>query len=96
VRGFIPTGWYPTAARALADGKLAILNGKGLRSYANSKGPNPSQYPAPRHEGVIAEAYVGKIQTGTVSFLPVPTDAQLEAYSHTVLAKLTVQRHDAR
>jgi DNA-binding beta-propeller fold protein YncE len=28
VIGFIPTGWYPTAARALPDGRLAILNGK--------------------------------------------------------------------
>ncbi len=86
VRGFIPAGWYPTAARALPNGKLAILNGKGLRSYANPKGPNPTQHPAPRHEGVIAEEYVGKIQYGTVSFLPVPTDAQLETYSRVVLA----------
>jgi DNA-binding beta-propeller fold protein YncE len=29
VLGFIPTGWYPTAARALADGRLVVLNGKG-------------------------------------------------------------------
>jgi hypothetical protein len=27
--GFVPTGWYPTAARALADGRLVVLNGKG-------------------------------------------------------------------
>jgi DNA-binding beta-propeller fold protein YncE len=30
VLGFVPTGWYPTAARALADGRLVVLNGKGL------------------------------------------------------------------
>src|SRR5277367_3838596 len=29
VLGFVPTGWYPTAARALADGRLVVLNGKG-------------------------------------------------------------------
>ena len=96
VRGFIPTGWYPTAARALANGKLAILDGKGMGSHPNPKGPNPTQHPAPRHAGIIAEEYVGKIQTGTVSFLPVPTDVQLEAYSRTVLAELAVQRHEAR
>jgi DNA-binding beta-propeller fold protein YncE len=30
VLGFVPTGWYPTAARALPDGRLVVLNGKGL------------------------------------------------------------------
>ncbi len=38
VLGFVPTGWYPTAARALADGRLVVLNGKGSRSYPNPKG----------------------------------------------------------
>ena len=33
--GFIPTGWYPTAVRSLKDGRLVILNGRGLRSYAS-------------------------------------------------------------
>src|SRR5258708_14509385 len=42
VEGFIPTGWYPTAVRALANGTLVVLNGKGLRSYSNAQnGPNP-------------------------------------------------------
>ena len=41
VRGFIPTGWYPTAVRALADGQIVILNGRGVRSYPNPEGPNP-------------------------------------------------------
>jgi DNA-binding beta-propeller fold protein YncE len=31
VLGFVPTGWYPTAARALSDGRLVVLNGKGPR-----------------------------------------------------------------
>lgn len=30
VEGFIPTGRYPTAARMLAGGRLAILNGRGV------------------------------------------------------------------
>jgi DNA-binding beta-propeller fold protein YncE len=29
VLGFVPTGWYPTAATPLADGRLVVLNGKG-------------------------------------------------------------------
>jgi DNA-binding beta-propeller fold protein YncE len=85
VMGFIPTGWYPTAARAITNQKLAILSGRGLQSYPNPKGPNPSQKAAPRHEGIIAEEYVGKLQTGTVAFLPAPSDEQLDAYSKTVL-----------
>jgi DNA-binding beta-propeller fold protein YncE len=36
VLGFIPTGWYPTAARALADGRLVVLNGKGSSSGSAS------------------------------------------------------------
>jgi DNA-binding beta-propeller fold protein YncE len=85
VEGFIPTGWYPTAVRALAGGKLAIVSGRGLRSYPNPKGPNPSKKAAPRHEGIIAEEYVGKLQAGTVAFLPDPSGEQLDAYSKTVL-----------
>src|SRR5271170_2649815 len=42
VLGFVPTGWYPTAAAALADGRLVVLNGKGSRSYPNPKGPSPA------------------------------------------------------
>ncbi len=42
VLGFVPTGWYPTAARVLNDGRLVVLNGKGSRSYPNPKGPNPT------------------------------------------------------
>ncbi len=30
VVGFVPAGWYPTAVRSLADGRLVVVNGKGL------------------------------------------------------------------
>jgi YVTN family beta-propeller protein len=33
-KGFIPTGWYPTAVKAIA-GKILVLNGKGMSSFAN-------------------------------------------------------------
>src|SRR5664279_1465613 len=35
VEGFIPTGWYPTAVRALANGTLVVLNGKGCLLYTS-------------------------------------------------------------
>ncbi len=87
VLGFIPTGWYPTAARVSENGELIIINGKGLGSKPNPKGPNPSIRSAPYHEGTPAPAqveYVGHIQTGSVSFVPPPDDAQLAAYTSTV------------
>ena len=88
VIGFIPTGWYPTAVRSLADGQLAIVNGKGLGSYANPRGPNPSVRAAPTHSGPNAPPqveYVAHIQTGTVGFLPAPDEGQLQSFSATVV-----------
>ncbi|MGA3186884.1 MAG: bifunctional YncE family protein/alkaline phosphatase family protein [Bryobacteraceae bacterium] len=38
--GFIPTGWYPTAARVLKDGTILVLNGRGLQSFPNPRGEN--------------------------------------------------------
>lgn len=76
VLGFIPTGWYPTAAKALADGRLVVLNGKGSRSYANPKGPNPT-----KHESDMAIQYVAHIQTGSASFIPAVTEDALADYT---------------
>ncbi|MBZ5580975.1 MAG: bifunctional YncE family protein/alkaline phosphatase family protein [Acidobacteriia bacterium] len=86
VAGFIPTGWYPTAVRALPSGALVALNGKGLRSYPNPDGPNPVRRPEPMHAGVKAEEYVARIQTGTASWIDPFTVRQLEAWTQTTLA----------
>lgn len=84
VRGFIPTGWYPTAARVLSDGRLLVLNGRGLRSLPNPKGPNPTKHEAPMHRGNTELEYVGGIQHGTVSVIAPFDDAQLETWTRTV------------
>ena len=86
VQGFVPTGWYPTAAFGLPDGRMGVLNGRGLRSYANPGGPNPMKRPEPVHEGTPAIEYVGHIQTGTVQFVDIPDEKQLAAYSDEVVA----------
>jgi YVTN family beta-propeller protein len=89
VEGFIPTGWYPTAVRALPSGTLVVLNGKGVRSYPNSKeGPNPMKQPQPVETGehAAAPAYVGRIQTGTASWIPPFTTEQLGAWTKAALA----------
>jgi YVTN family beta-propeller protein len=94
VLGFVPTGWYPTAARSLADGRLVVLNGRGVRSFPNPHGPNPTRRPEPVHEGVKAPEYVGRIQTGTASFIDPITGKQLREYSKIALADSPYQ--DAR
>jgi YVTN family beta-propeller protein len=86
VLGFIPVGWYPTAAKALPDGRLVVLNGKGDRSYPNPGGPNPTLRAAPAHVGGPSVEYVGHIQTGTASIIPPITDEALIEYSNQVIA----------
>ena len=86
VLGFIPTGWYPTAAKGLADGRLVVLNGRGSRSRPNPGGPNPTLRPAPVQQGGTAPEYVGRIQTGSASFIDAPADDVLKKYTAEVKA----------
>ena len=86
VLGFIPAGWYPTAARGLSDGRLIVLNGRASRSYPNPRGPNPTIRPTLPQQGVAAVEYVGRLQTGSASVIPPVTAEQLEDYTKQVLA----------
>jgi YVTN family beta-propeller protein len=83
VRGFIPAGWYPTAARMLPSGVLTVLNGKGLRSYANpNDGPSPLKRAAGVHqEPGVRPGYVGYMQTGTVSWIAAFRDDRMEEWT---------------
>jgi DNA-binding beta-propeller fold protein YncE len=69
VLGFIPSGWYPTAARALDDKRLIVLNGRGNQSFANPRGPSPVRLPANEHLGNSSPQYVGRLQTGSASIV---------------------------
>ncbi|MBV9505582.1 MAG: bifunctional YncE family protein/alkaline phosphatase family protein [Acidobacteriia bacterium] len=80
VEGFIPTGWYPTAVRALASGTLVVLNGKGVGSYPNPNGPNPTK------AGKDSTQFVARMQKGTASWIDSFSDTQLASWSKTVLA----------
>jgi YVTN family beta-propeller protein len=72
VKGFIPSGWYPTAAHFSGDGKrIFILSGKGLTSVPNPRGGDEPNY--------IAEMLLG-----TLSVLDVPADERLASYTKTV------------
>lgn len=86
VTGFVPSGWYPTAARALPDKRLVIVNGRGPGSYPNPQGPSPDKQAAKSHLGIRVDQYVGTIQHGSLSWVDPFDAAQLDAYSDTVLA----------
>jgi len=86
VEGFIPTGWYPTAVRALASGTLVVVNGKGLRSYPNPNGPSPRADVEPVHGGVREPGYVAYLQTGTASWIAPFTDRQLADWTKKALS----------
>jgi len=85
VLGFVPAGWYPTAAFGLPDGRIGVLNGKGLGSFANPKGPNPLVEVVRDQQGVRNDQYVATMQRGTVQFVDYPSDQKLDEYAREVL-----------
>jgi DNA-binding beta-propeller fold protein YncE len=77
VQGFIPTGWYPTAALVSRDNtQIFVLSGKGLTSS-----PNPRYMPRSLPGGEMT--YVGAMLTGTLSVLPNPDQGVLAALTRT-------------
>ncbi|MEJ7736663.1 MAG: bifunctional YncE family protein/alkaline phosphatase family protein [Chitinophagaceae bacterium] len=67
VKGLIPTGWYPGAVVLSKDGKkLFVANTKGVGGRS-------------LHAG--AKGYKSNDHTGSVSFVPVPSENVLEEYT---------------
>lgn len=86
VLGFVPTGWYPTAARVMPSGTLVVINGRGVRSFPNPKGPSPRTKAEPVHGGVREPEYVAYMQTGTASWIPPFSDEQLATWTKKALS----------
>jgi len=90
-RGFIPTGWYPTAVKVIGD-KLFVTNGKGFSSKANPRGPNPVRSRTSQQVGPNPQANPGPVQyiaglfKGTLSIIDAPDTELLSAYSRLVYA----------
>ncbi len=85
-KGFIPTGWYPSAVKAVGD-KIFVANGKGFSSYPNPYGPNPALVTVGHHKGEMGEhkeQYIGSLFTGTMSVIDIPDAKQLAEYSKQV------------
>ena len=78
VLGHVPTAWFPSQLAVSADGRqLYVASAKGFGSGPNG-GPNFQAGP----EGT----YVGALQRGVVSIVPLPPDRQLAAETAQVLA----------
>ena len=84
VKGFIPTGWYPTSIHISPDGKKLIVgSGKGVGSHPNPGTVKPADPVAPAD---YKFQYIGMQLNGFLSFVDVPTDEQLVKYSQQVYA----------
>jgi YVTN family beta-propeller protein len=79
VEGWVPVGWYPTSVLFSRDGsRFFVLNGKGLTSEPNPRGPQPGN--------VRAESrYTGSMLQGALSIVPVPDEAARAAMTRRVL-----------
>jgi len=78
VKGFIPTGWYPTAVAVTPDGRrLIAASGKGFGST-----PNPGLPIAhPRATADFRYQYIGNQLGGELSFIDLPGRRQLAKYT---------------
>ncbi|HXG54883.1 MAG TPA: alkaline phosphatase family protein, partial [Vicinamibacterales bacterium] len=75
VRGFIPTGWYPTGVTFDPSGtRIFVLSGKGLSPSANPRGPQPGT------RGADGQ-FIGGLLQGALSEIPMPDAATLAAHT---------------
>ncbi|HEX4130167.1 MAG TPA: alkaline phosphatase family protein [Pirellulales bacterium] len=92
VRGFIPTGWYPTSVAVTRDGKHLLVGvGKGNATHSNvaadhDRTPSPPVKPGdrkpPYHK--VPFMHVGTTLGGALSIVPIPDEEQLAAYTDRV------------
>lgn len=78
VRGFIPTGWYPTGVSFDREGKrIFVLSGKGLSPSANPRGPQPGARAADGQ-------FIGQMLQGALTEIATPDEPTLEAMTRRV------------
>lgn len=78
VKGYIPTGWFPSKLKVSNDGKkLVVTNAKGFGS-----GPNGGYTFKRGPEG----SYIGALMKGTVQVLDIPSGRELKEMTKKVVA----------
>ena len=81
VKGFIPTGWYPTSLAITSDGKKLIVGtGKGTGTSATGVSKPISS------DHVNGFKHMGTTLSGLLSFVDVPNEAKLAEYTAQVKA----------
>lgn len=90
IKGFIPTGAYPSAISILDPGTLYVCNLEAEGARTGLPGNKPSEL-----------IYNSHHMLASVSVIPVPADKQLRAYTDTViavndLARATMAREEPR
>ena len=83
IKGFVPTGWYPTAVNTTPDGKNLLVGvGKGNQPMANPIIDNP-----PTTDGEtesrrgIPYTFIGATLSGSLTLVPIPDETQLKEYT---------------
>jgi YVTN family beta-propeller protein len=90
VKGFIPTGWYPTSIAMTPDGKQLLVGvGKGNRTRSNrpEQATLDTLLAQPAREGGyrnIPMDHVGTTLSGALSIVQIPDDKQLARYTSQV------------
>lgn len=83
VKGFIPTGWYPTALSLTKDNKSILVGvGKGNQTRANPI-IQPKQKPSQEEKVWMPRRfpYIGTTLSGALSIVTVPNEAKLAEYT---------------
>lgn len=87
VKGFIPTGWYPSAISVTRDGKNILVGvGKGLQTKANPISRKALEAARQNPGRRLPFPYIGTTLSGALSIVPVPDDKTLAGYTSQVYA----------
>ncbi len=78
VLGHIPTTWFPSQVAVSEDGRSLYV--AGAKGYGSGPNGGPNFRPGP--EG----SFVGALQKGVVSIIPIPADRDLAAETHQVIS----------
>ena len=89
IKGFIPTGWYPTSLAVTLDGKNLLVGvGKGIATKPNPIDPdkyaNRPRDPDEAGDRRQPFPYIGTTLSGSLAIVPLPDEKKLAEYTESV------------